>query len=77
MKTGCLMKRKSGLNYGPKKTGFILSILIYPLALFLVFYVYINFNSFIMAFQKFDIYGNKTFLRRREFQIFPSEAFCG
>lgn len=77
MKTGCLMKRKSGLNYGPKKTGFILSILIYPLALFLVFYVYINFNSFIMAFQKFDIYGNKTFYGAENFKSFLLKLFAG
>ena len=34
------------------KYGFVGSILFYPILLFLVFFVYVNFNSFLMAFQE-------------------------
>lgn len=37
-----------------KKYGFIWSILIYPTILFLIFYVAVNINSIILAFQKID-----------------------
>lgn len=71
------MKRKSGLNYGPKKTLFILGILAYPAVMFLVFYVFINFNSVVMAFQKFDIYGNKTFYGFNNFAAYFKKMFAG
>jgi len=71
------MKRKSGLNYGPKKTLFVLGILAYPAVMFLVFYVFINFNSVIMAFQKFDIYGNKTFYGFNNFAAYFEKMFAG
>lgn len=35
-----------------KRTGFIISFIAVPLIHFLVFYVYVNFNSFLMAFQE-------------------------
>lgn len=37
-----------------KESLFLLAILAYPLALFLVFYVYVNFNSILLSFQKVD-----------------------
>lgn len=37
--------------------GFVWSILAYPMLLFLVFFVYVNFNSFIMAFQERSFTG--------------------
>ena len=50
-------KRKRNLP----KTLFILSILIYPAILFLILYVYVNLNSFALAFQNIDLANNKTF----------------
>jgi len=44
-----------------KQSGFIAGVLFYPLLLFVVFYVVINFNSIIMAFERIDVYGNVTF----------------
>ncbi|MBQ6979537.1 MAG: sugar ABC transporter permease [Clostridia bacterium] len=43
-----------------KKHLFVYSILIYPLIMFAVFWVGINFNSVIMAFQYYDKMGNVT-----------------
>ncbi len=43
-----------------KKYGFVYAILAYPLLLFVVFYLVLNFNSFIMAFQERDFLGNVT-----------------
>lgn len=37
-----------------KETGFIVGVLAWPMMLFLVFYVYINASSFLMAFQHVD-----------------------
>ena len=38
---------------------FIVSMLIIPVIQFLIFYVYININSFPLAFQKKNVYFNK------------------
>ena len=37
---------------------FVLSILIIPLISFAIFYVYVNLNSFVLAFQSIDVYGD-------------------
>ena len=58
-------KRK---NKNLKQTGFIISVLFYPLLLFVIFYVVINFNSIIMAFEHIDVYGNVTFARFDNFK---------
>ena len=52
---------KKRRNKNLKQTGFIISVLFYPLLLFVIFYVVINFNSIIMAFENIDVYGNVTF----------------
>ncbi len=50
MKTGTDQKKRlSGKQIS--KTVFLTCMLLYPLAQFLVFYVYMNFNNIIMAFQ--------------------------
>ena len=52
-------KQRKKKNY--KQIGFIASVLFYPLLLFFIFYVVINFNSIIMAFENIDVYGKVTF----------------
>jgi putative aldouronate transport system permease protein len=37
---------------------FVASFLIYPILLFLVFYVYVNFSSILLAFKNYDFKGN-------------------
>jgi ABC-type sugar transport system permease subunit len=63
-------KKKKLMEY-----GFIFSILAYPLALFLIMYVYVNINSFAMAFQKSTLKGQKTFVGMDNFQEFFDMIF--
>ena len=44
-----------------KRAGFILSFIILPTVTFLIFYVYVNLNSFAMAFQHTAVDGTKSF----------------
>ena len=53
-----------------KKYGFILSVFAYPAILFLIFYVGININSILIAFQKIDLDGTKTFAGLANFKYF-------
>ena len=53
-----------------KKYLFVWAILLYPMLCFAVFYVYVNLNSFVMAFQKVDIYGGKIFVGIDNFKQF-------
>lgn len=52
---------------------FIFSLIFYPMLLFCVFYVYVNFNSIIMAFQKIDMAGKATFVGLENFKSFMSQ----
>ena len=46
-------KKKNFLTPARRKEyGFITAVLFYPLLLFIVFYIVVNFNSFLLAFQK-------------------------
>ena len=49
---------------------FLLSIMILPLVSFALLYVYVNFNSFLLAFQSIDIAGNYTFVGWENFKEF-------
>ncbi len=49
---------------------FVLSILIYPLILFCIFYVGVNLNSVFMAFQEIDFDGNVAFAGLSNFKSF-------
>ena len=51
---------------------FVAGIMIYPMILFIVFYVYVNLNSFILAFTESDLYGNTTFVGMQNFKEFIS-----
>ena len=49
---------------------FVASFLIYPLILFAVFYVYVNFNSILLAFKKYDFKGNYEWVEFENFTLF-------
>lgn len=59
-----------------KKLGFVLSIITYPLILFLVFYVYVNFNSILMAFQDIKANGDRVFVGFDNFVRFWNGMFA-
>lgn len=50
--------------------GFVASVFIYPTILFLIFYVFVNFNSILMAFQTIDSSGTKSFAGLSNFSRF-------
>ena len=55
------MKNRSAMTKRKwKEYGFVAVVLAYPLALFVVFYLIVNFNSFLLAFQKVDSDFNYT-----------------
>jgi ABC-type sugar transport system permease subunit len=49
---GVVRFQKTKHKFDIKRTAFILSFIIIPAAQFVVFYVFVNFNSFLMAFQR-------------------------
>lgn len=57
-----------------KKNLFVYSLIAYPLILFLIFYVVVNFNSILLAFQTIDGSG-KSFAGLSNFKTFLSEMF--
>lgn len=61
--------------YSTKKradTLFIVSFLAYPMLLFIVFYVYVNFSSILLAFKQYDFSGNYTWVAFENFKEFIS-----
>ena len=60
-----------------RKSLFVGGVLAYPLLCFLVFYVFVNANSIIMAFQRIDVYGNKTFYGIENFRAYFGKMFGG
>ncbi len=49
-------KQKGSFNSIRKKRNLFISLmLLFPMVQFLIFYVYVNFNSILLAFQKYDI----------------------
>ena len=66
MKEVALRKEKMPL----KRKLFIISVISIPILSFLFFYVYINFNSFLLAFQKIDLAENYTFVGLDNFKNF-------
>ena len=57
-----------------KKNLFVYSLIAYPLIFFLIFYVVVNFNSILLAFQTIDGSG-KSFAGLNNFKTFLSEMF--
>lgn len=69
------MSDKKILNKKIKKRLFMVSILAYPILLFIVFWIFVNINSIIMAFQSESITGEKTFVAFEQFRIFLEKVF--
>ncbi len=64
--------RKNGISERVKDNLFVYSLVGYPLLLFLIFFVGVNFNSILLAFQTIDGTG-KHFAGFKNFQIFWQE----
>jgi len=60
-----------------KKYSFIVSMMIYPAILFFIFYVGVNVNSVLLAFQKVDIAGRISFNGLNNFKNFFSLLIAG
>lgn len=58
-----------------KKIGFILAVLAYPMILFGVFWIGGNVNSFLLAFQKITISGERVFVGFDNFVSFSNSFF--
>ena len=58
-----------------RKYVFIGTILAYPMALFLLMYIYVNINSFAMAFQKVNIDGSIFWVGLQNFAEFFNKMF--
>ncbi len=59
-----------------QEIAFAYSFLAYTLILFAVFYVYVNVDSLVMAFQKINIDGTRTFFGFENFKNFISKLFA-
>lgn len=60
-----------------KKAGFILAVLFYPMLLFFVFWVGVNFSSILLAFQKMTDTGENIFVGFDNFVAFSNSFFGG
>ena len=59
------------------KISFYLALIILPVAQFCIFYIYVNFNSFLLAFQEFDLWGETaTFVGFKNFNTVFDELFA-
>lgn len=58
-----------------KKAGFLISFMAYPLILFAIFYVYVNFSSILLAFQSIKLSGEKTWVGFKNFVDFWKGMF--
>lgn len=56
---------------------FVASFLIYPLILFAVFYVYVNFSSILLAFKNYDFKGNWKWVSFENFDMFIENVAGG
>lgn len=61
---------KRGMTKRTQDIIFVSCALFYPLLMFAVFYVYVNFNSIMMAFQERDMYGNKVWVQFQNFAAY-------
>ncbi len=71
--TNAIRKRKKRVD--KSRIAFILTMITYPLLLFLVFWVTTNVTSFVLAFTKSDLYGNTTFVWFDNFKEFLTKLF--
>lgn len=70
-----IVPKKKKFAKKAKRAGFILSIITYPLILFAVFYIYVNFNSIIMAFQEIKLDGTRVWVGFSNFAEFWNQLF--
>ncbi len=63
-----LLKKKKKRNH--QDLVFIISFLIYPLILFVVFYLYVNVNSIFLAFKNISFIGEETWVGFANFKKF-------
>ena len=81
------MKPQTKITDGEKKTvrisrktakewAFSYAFLAYPLLLFAVFYVYVNFDSFVLAFQDVNLDGTRVFAGWKHFSYFINALFA-
>jgi multiple sugar transport system permease protein len=68
-------KGKRRITYRQTSLIFAYACLAYPLILFLIFYVYVNFNSIIMAFQDISDTGVRSFAGFHNFSDFIGALF--
>lgn len=60
-----------------KKYGFLFSIFAYPMALFIVFYIYVNINSIVMTFQTVNVDGSKNWVAFQNYSDFIKNVSNG
>ena len=80
MKAKTLFRKENKKSRLAKKTVvewvFCYGFLAYPLILFVVFYVYVNLNSFVMAFQNINLDGSRNFVGFAHFTDFITSVFA-
>ena len=64
------MSRTKKMSNKKREILFVASILLIPLITFVVFYIYQNFSSFLLAFQKIDLAGKRYFVGLDNFEEF-------
>ncbi len=69
IRSGKRISRKASSNL------FVLSVVWYPLVLFLIFWVGVNFNSILLAFQSVNVDGSRQFVGFDNFVAFCKNAF--
>ena len=60
MKVNCLTEQKRRKKR--LKLAFYLGLIALPMLQYIIFYIYVNINSFVLAFQTVDLYGNVEFV---------------
>lgn len=72
---------KAVLGNKAKKLAFYIGLIVLPVIQFTIFYLFVNFNSIILAFQKFDLWtGETSFVGTANFaaafkELFTEKAF--
>ena len=73
MENSVALRKKGKWIKALKKNLFVYSLIIYPIFLWIIFYVITNFNSIILAFQKIDGTG-KSFYGLNNFKLFIQDT---
>lgn len=73
MKTNSVIEQKRRKKI--LKLAFYLGLIALPMLQYIIFYIYVNINSFILAFQEVDVYGNVDFVGFDNFRQALSDLF--